>query len=61
MLGLPVTGVVDRATWDALLSTYRSVLLVQPEQQWLELFVGLPRCFLSAECAARTSAGRRSM
>ena len=46
MLGLPVTGVVDRATWDALLSTYRSVLLVQPEQQWLELFVGLPEVFL---------------
>ena len=46
MLGLPVTGVVDRATWDALLSTYRSVLLVQPEQPWLELFVGLPEVFL---------------
>ena len=46
MLGLPVTGAVDRATWNALVSTYRSVLLVQPEQEWLGLFVGLPEVFL---------------
>ena len=45
MLGLPVTGAVDRATWNALVSTYRSVLLVQPEQEWLGLFVGLPEVF----------------
>ena len=46
MLGLPVTGAVDRATWNALVSTYRSVLLVQPEQEWLGLFIGLPEVFL---------------
>ena len=39
MLGLPVTGAVDRATWNALVSTYR-------EQEWLGLFVGLPEVFL---------------
>ena len=46
LIGLPITGVVDRETWYALLSTYRSVLLVQPEQEFLEQFVGLPETFL---------------
>ena len=46
LVGLPITGVVDRETWYALLSTYRSVLLAQPEQEWLEQFIGLPETFL---------------
>ena len=33
LVGLPITGVVDRETWYSLLSTYQSVLLAQPEQQ----------------------------
>lgn len=35
LVGLPVTGVVDRATWDALVSTYLSVRAVQPVPGWL--------------------------
>ena len=46
LVGLPITGVVDRETWYALLSTYQSVLLAQPEQEWLEEFIGLPETFL---------------
>ena len=46
LVGLPMTGAVDRETWYALLSTYQSVLLSQPEQEWLEQFVGLPETFL---------------
>lgn len=46
LVGLPMTGAVDRETWYALLSTYQSVLLSQPEQEWLGQFVGLPETFL---------------
>ena len=46
LVGLPITGVVDRETWYSLLSTYQSVLLAQPEQEWLEEFIGLPETFL---------------
>lgn len=46
LVGLPITGVVDRETWYALLSTYQSVLLAQPEQEWLDEFIGLPETFL---------------
>ena len=46
LVGLPMTGAVDRETWYALLSTYQSVLLAQPEQEWLEEFIGLPETFL---------------
>ena len=46
LVGLPITGVVDRETWYSLLSTYQSVLLAQPEQEWLEQFIGLPETFL---------------
>ncbi len=46
LVGLPITGAVDRETWYALLSTYQSVLLSQPEQEWLGQFVGLPETFL---------------
>ena len=41
-----MTGTVDRETWYALLSTYQSVLRAQPEQEWLEEFIGLPETFL---------------
>ena len=53
LVGLPITGVVDRETWYALLSTYQSVLLAQPEQERLEEFIGLPETFLSRGCAAK--------
>lgn len=46
MLGLPETGVVDRTTWNALVSTYRSILAAQPTQGWLEEVAGLPDIFL---------------
>lgn len=46
MLGLPETGVVDRATWDALISTYESVLRVRPISEWLPGAAGLPTLFL---------------
>ena len=46
LVGLPMTGAVDRETWYALLSTYQSVLRAQPEQEWLEEFIGLPETFL---------------
>ena len=46
MLRLPETGVVDRATWDALISTYESVLRVRPISEWLPGAAGLPTLFL---------------
>lgn len=46
MLGLPETGVVDRATWNELVSTYQSVLAARPVQDWLEQAVGFPDIFL---------------
>lgn len=46
MMGLPETGVVDRATWNELVSTYQSVLAAQPTQEWLEQAVGFPDIFL---------------
>ncbi|MDO4270601.1 MAG: peptidoglycan-binding protein [Eubacteriales bacterium] len=46
MMGLPETGVVDRPTWNALLSTYQSVLAAQPVEEWLDEIVGFPNIFL---------------
>ena len=46
MMGLPETGVVNRATWNALVSTYQSILAAQPVQEWLEQAVGFPDIFL---------------
>ena len=46
MMGLPETGIVDRATWDALVSTYRSVVRVQPIAEWLPDVSGFPDVFL---------------
>ena len=46
LVGQPVTGIVDRATWDALLSTYQSILAVRPSQGWLGEIAGLPDIFL---------------
>lgn len=46
MMGQEATGVVDRATWNALVSTYQSVLAVQPDQGFLEEVAGLPDIFL---------------
>ena len=46
MMGLPETGIVDRRTWNELVSTYQSVLAAQPTQGWLEEAVGLPDIFL---------------
>ncbi len=41
MLQLPVTGIVDRATWTALVSTYQSVLLARPIEEYLPEIAGL--------------------
>ena len=46
MMGLPETGVVNRATWNALVSTYQSVLAARPSQEWLDKAVGFPDIFL---------------
>ena len=46
LLGLPETGVVDRTTWNELVSTYQSVLAVRPTQEWLAEAVGFPDIFL---------------
>lgn len=46
MMGLPQTGVVDRATWNALVSTYESVIRVRPIAQWLPGVAGFPSVFL---------------
>lgn len=46
MLQLPVTGIVDRTTWNALLSTYQSVLAAQPIEGFLDEVSGLPDIFL---------------
>ncbi|MGI6181120.1 MAG: peptidoglycan-binding protein [Agathobaculum sp.] len=42
MLGLPVTGAVNRETWNALVSTYQSVLRARPLEQTLPGAIGLP-------------------
>ena len=65
LVGLPITGVVDRETWYSLLSTYQSVLLAQPEQEWLEEFIGLPETFLvkgmrGEACGRRSSSSTSS-
>ncbi len=41
MLQLPVTGVVDRTTWTALVSTYESVLKARPIEQYFPEASGL--------------------
>lgn len=41
MMGLPVNGIVDRVTWNALVSTYQSVLRARPIEEWLPGAVGL--------------------
>lgn len=41
MLQLPVTGIVDRATWTALVSTYQSVLRARPVAEYLPELAGL--------------------
>ena len=46
MMGLTVDGIVGRSTWNALVSTYQSVLAVQPEQGFLDEVAGLPDIFL---------------
>ena len=46
MMGLTVDGVVGRSTWNALVSTYQSVLAVQPDQGFLGEVAGLPDIFL---------------
>lgn len=46
MMGLPQTGVVDRATWNALVSTYESVVRIRPISEWLPGVAGFPSIFL---------------
>ena len=46
MLGLPDTGEADRETWDALVSTYQSILAARPVQEWLDQAVGFPEVFV---------------
>lgn len=46
MMQLPETGAIDRDTWTALVSTYRSVLKVRPPEEWLTGVVGFPDFFL---------------
>lgn len=46
MMGLPQTGEVGRPTWDALVSTYESVLRVRSVQEWLPEIAGFPEIFL---------------
>lgn len=46
MMGLPQTGVVDRATWNALVSTYESVVRIRPISEWLPGVAGFPAVFL---------------
>lgn len=53
LVGLPMTGAVDRETWYALLSTYQSVLLSQPEQEWLGSSSACRKPFSSRGCAAK--------
>ena len=43
---LGVDGIVGRNTWNALVSTYQSVLASQPDQGFLEEVAGLPDIFL---------------
>lgn len=45
-LNLPETGVVDRATWNALVSTYQAVLRARPPSEWLQNASGFPSIFL---------------
>ena len=55
-----MTGAVDRETWYALLSTYQSVLLSQPEQEMaLGSSSACRKPFSSRGCAAKPC-GRRS-
>lgn len=46
MLGLPQTGVVDRPTWTALVSTYESVVRIRPIEELLPGVAGFPSVFL---------------
>lgn len=46
MMGLTVDGIVGRTTWNTLVSTYQSVLAVQPDQGFLGEVAGLPDIFL---------------
>ena len=46
MVGLTVDGIVGRTTWNTLVSTYQSVLAVQPDQGFLGEVAGLPDIFL---------------
>ena len=46
MMGLAVDGIVGRTTWNTLVSTYQSVLAVQPDQGFLGEVAGLPDIFL---------------
>ena len=46
MMGLTADGIVGRTTWNTLVSTYQSVLAVQPDQGFLGEVAGLPDIFL---------------
>ena len=52
LVGLPMTGAVDRNVVCSA-PTYQSVLLSQPEQEWLEQFIGLPNLSRQRGCAAK--------
>lgn len=41
MMGLPITGVVNQETWTALVSTYQSVLLARPIEEFFPEGIGL--------------------
>ena len=59
MMGLPETGVADRETWNALVSTYQSVLAAQPRNGWIRRSASR-RSSWSRACAAKRCARRRS-
>ena len=58
--GLPVTGVTDQATWDALVAVYELALIEQDRAQEIEIILNpkqvirrgesTPTCFLPRQC-----------